>query len=46
MKEYGFEEIEKEVKKIFNLGEMIARENIEKGLMQGQKLERITLIKI
>ena len=32
-----------------NLGEMIARENIEKGhsmgLAQGQKLERITLIK-
>ena len=44
MKEYGFEEIEKEVKKICNLGEMIARENIEKGhsmgLEQGQKLER------
>ena len=31
MKEYGFEEIEKEVKKMCNLGEMIARENIEKG---------------
>ena len=49
MKEYGFEEIEKEVKKICNLGEMIARENIEKGhsmgIEQGQKLERITLIK-
>ena len=49
MKEYGFEEIEKEVKKICNLGEMIARENIEKGhsmgLEQGQKLERIALIK-
>ena len=53
MKEYGFEEIEKEVKKMCNLGEMIARENIEKGhsmgleqgLVQGQKLERITLIK-
>ncbi|MBS4903517.1 MAG: hypothetical protein KHZ96_13780, partial [Coprobacillus sp.] len=57
MKEYGFEEIEKEVKKMCNLGEMIARENIEKGhsigleqglvqgLAQGQKLERITLIK-
>ncbi len=28
-----------------NLGEMIARENIEKGLVQGQILERITLIK-
>ena len=44
MKEYGFEEIEKEVKKMCNLGEMIARENIEKGhsmgLIQGQKLER------
>ena len=40
MKEYGFEEIEKEVKKMCNLGEMIARENIEKGLVQGQKLER------
>ena len=43
MKEYGFEEIEKEVKKMCNLGEMIARENIEKGhsmgLEQGQKLE-------
>ena len=43
MKEYGFEEIEKEVKRC-NLGEMIARENIEKGhsmgLEQGQKLER------
>ena len=53
MKEYGFEEIEKEVKKMCNLGEMIARENIEKGhsmgleqgLVQEQKLERITLIK-
>ena len=49
MKEYGFEEIEKEVKKMCNLGEMIARENIEKGhsmgLEQGQKLERIALIK-
>ena len=49
MKEYGFEEIEKEVKKICNLGEMIARENIQKGhsmgIEQGQKLERITLIK-
>ena len=53
MKEYGFEEIEKGVKKMCNLGEMIARENIEKGhsigleqgLVQGQKLERITLIK-
>ena len=49
MKEYGFEEIEKEVKKICNLGEMIARENIEKGhsmgLEQGQKLERIASIK-
>ena len=49
MKEYGFEEIEKEVKKMCNLGEMIARENIEKGhsmgleqgLVQGQKLEDI-----
>ena len=48
MKEYGFEEIEKEVKKMCNLGEMIARVNIEKGhsmgleqgLVQGQKLER------
>ena len=48
MKEYGFEEIEKEVKKMCNLGEMIARENIEnghsigleQGLVQGQKLER------
>ena len=44
MKEYRFEEIEKEVKKMCNLGEMIARENIEKGhsmgLVQGQKLER------
>ncbi|MFQ7144783.1 hypothetical protein [Faecalibacillus intestinalis] len=37
MKEYGFEEIEKEVKKMCNLGKMIARENIEKGLVQGQK---------
>ena len=53
MKEYGFEEIEKEVKKMCNLGEMIAIEIIEKGhsigleqgLVQGQKLERITLIK-
>ena len=57
MKEYGFEEIEKEVKKMCNLGEMIARENIEKGhsigleqgleqgLVQGQKEERITSIK-
>ena len=44
MKEYGFEEIEKEVKKMCNLGEMIARENIEKGhsmgLVKRQKLER------
>ena len=40
MKEYVFEEIEREVKKMCNLGEMIARENIEKGLMQGQKEER------
>ena len=38
MKEYGFEEIEKEVKKMCNLGEMIARENIEKGLVQGQNI--------
>ncbi|MCB8542526.1 hypothetical protein LJD32_14645, partial [Faecalibacillus sp. TM498] len=53
MKEYGFEEIEKEVKKMCNLGEMIARENIEKGhsigleqgLVQEQKLERIASIK-
>ena len=53
IKEYGFEEIEKEVKKMCNLGEMIARENIEKGhsmgleqgLVQGQKLERIASIK-
>ena len=53
MKEYGFEEIEKEVKKMCNLGEMITRENIEKGhsmgleqgLVQGQKLERIASIK-
>ena len=37
MKEYGFEEIEKEIKKMCNLGEMIARENVEKGLVQGQK---------
>ena len=44
MKEYGFEEIEKEVKKICNLGEMIARENIEKGLVQGQKKKNIELI--
>ena len=41
MKEYGFEEIEKEVKKMCNLGEMIARENIEKGLVQGQKKKNI-----
>ena len=45
MKEYGFEEIEKEVKKMCNLGEMIARENIEKGhsigVEQGQKLESL-----
>ena len=44
MKEYGFEEIEKEVKKMCNLGEMIARENIEKGLIQGQKKKNIELI--
>ena len=37
MKEYGFEEIEKEVKKMCNFNQMIARENIEKGLVQGQK---------
>ncbi len=49
MKEYEFEELEEEVEKMCNLGEMIARENIEKGLVQGlaqgQILERITLIK-
>ena len=44
MEEYGFEEIEKEVKKMCNLGEMIARENIEKGLVQGQKKKNIELI--
>ena len=44
MREYGFEEIEKEVKKMCNLGEMIARENIEKGLVQGQKKKNIELI--
>ena len=44
MKEYGFEEIEKKVKKTCNLGEMIARENIEKGLVQGQKKKNIELI--
>ena len=44
MKEYGFEEIEKEVKKMCNLGEMIARENIEKGLVQGQKRKILELI--
>ena len=44
MKEYGFEEIEKKVKKMCNLGEMIARENIEKGLVQGQKKKNIELI--
>ena len=40
MRKYEFEEIEKEVEKMCNLGEMIARENIEKGLVQGQILER------
>ena len=48
MKKYEFEEIEKEVKKMCNLGEMIAKENIEKGhsigleqgMVQGQKKER------
>ena len=44
MKEYGFEKIEKEVKKMCNLGKMIARENIEKGLVQGQKKKNIELI--
>ena len=44
MKECGFEEIEKKVKKMCNLGEMIARENIEKGLVQGQKKKNIELI--
>ncbi|WP_195946267.1 hypothetical protein [Faecalibacillus intestinalis] len=44
MREYGFEEIEKKVKKMCNLGEMIARENIEKGLVQGQKKKNIELI--
>ena len=44
MKEYGFKEIEKEVKKMCNLGEMIARENIEKGLIQGQKKKNIEMI--
>ncbi len=57
MKKYEFKEIEKEVEKMCNLGEMIARENIEKGhsmgleqgleegMVQGQKKERITSIK-
>lgn len=31
IKEYGFEEIEREVTKMCNLGEMIAKENMEKG---------------
>ena len=44
IKKYGFEEIEKKVKKMCNLGEMIARENIEKGLVQGQKKKNIELI--
>ena len=44
MKEYGFEEIEKEVKKMCNFNQMIARENIEKGLVQGQKKNNIELI--
>lgn len=30
IKEYGFEEIEREVTKMCNLGEMIAKENMEK----------------
>ena len=37
IKEYGFEEIEREVTKMCNLGEMIANESIEKGLKQGIK---------
>lgn len=44
MKDYGFKEMEKEVTKMCNLGEVIARENMEKGvkkgLEKGQKLER------
>ena len=35
IKEYGFEEIEREVTKMCNLGEMIVSESIEKGLKQG-----------
>ena len=35
MKKYKFKEIEKEVEKMCNLGEMIARENIEKGHSMG-----------
>ena len=31
IKEYGFEEIEREVTKMCNLGEMIAKENMKKG---------------
>ena len=31
IKEYGFEEIEREVTKMCNLGEMIAKESMEKG---------------
>ena len=37
IKEYGFEEIEREVTKMCNLGKMIANESIEKGLKQGIK---------
>ena len=37
IKEYGFEEIEREVTKMCNLGEMIVSESIEKGLKQGIK---------
>lgn len=35
IKEYGVEEIEREVTKMCNLGEMIVSESIEKGLKQG-----------
>ena len=44
MKEYGFEEIEKEVKKMCNLGKMIARENIEKRISTRTKKKNIELI--
>lgn len=41
IKEYGFKEIEREVTKMCNLGEMIASENMQQGIEQGKKRKNI-----